>query len=71
MNNDFVEPFIGLSPKEGFAKNLGQKIVQIKVNLGDHPYVVPSMSINGYNCFDSYLIVLTRPDNPGVDGAGC
>jgi hypothetical protein len=51
MNNDFVKPFIGLSPKERFAKNLGQKIVQIKVNLGDHPYVVPCMAVDGYNCF--------------------
>jgi hypothetical protein len=71
MNNDFVAAFIGLPSKERFAKNLGQKIIQIKVNLGDHSYVVPGMSINGYNCFDSYLIVLTRPNYSGVNGAGC
>ena len=69
-NNNFITAFISLSTKERLAKNLGQKIIQIKVDLGDHSYVVPCMAVDGYNCFDSYLVVLTRPDNPGVDRAG-
>jgi hypothetical protein len=60
---------ISLSTKERFAKNLGQKIIQIKVNLGDYSYVVPGMTVDRYNCFDSYLVVFTGPDNPGIDGA--
>ena len=47
--------FIILTSKEWFAKNLGQKIIQIKVNLGDHTYVAPGITVDRYNCFDSYL----------------
>ena len=70
VNSNLVTTFISLSTKERFAKNLGQKIIQIKVDLGDHSDVVPGMAVDGYNRFDSYLVVLTRPDNPGIDGAG-
>ena len=53
VNSDFLAAFIRLSSKERFAKNLGQKIIQIKVNLGDYPYVVFCMTIDGYNCLES------------------
>ena len=59
MNSNLVKAFIGLSTKERFAKNPGQEIVQVKVNLRDDSYVVPSLAVNWYHCFDSELKVLT------------
>ena len=45
VNSNFFKNFIGLSTKKRFTKNLGQKIIQVKVNLGDDSDVVPAFAV--------------------------
>jgi hypothetical protein len=59
-----------LLAKKRFAKNLGQKIIQVKVNLGDYSYIVPTLTVNWDHGLDPHLEVSTGPDHPGINSAG-
>jgi hypothetical protein len=67
---DLTKFLLGSSTKKRFTKNLGKKIIQVKVNLGDDTDVVPGFTVHRYHCFDPELEVLTGPDNSGINGAG-
>jgi len=57
------------SPSEqGFAEDLWKQIIEIEMQLSQHPYVVARMPINRDYGFHANLEVFTRPDHARVYG---